>query len=735
MAQTWEKMNGPYGGTITALAAGPGDTVYAGTGAGLYRTTDGGEMWAVIKPDIYVVGIIVGDPGELYVCEGHGIIKSTDGGENWQELLSISGLQVLFRAPSGILYAGTLYHGMYRSSDNGESWQQINNGLPEVGSLIASIYSLAAGTASDLYLGTMNGVFRSTDDGNNWLPANDNLQESQVRSLVVTAGGTVFAGTHDQGIYRSTDNGQNWQEVLYSVSHPWIRALTTNSGGDAFAGTDGGGIYRSTDDGDTWQQVNNGMHNDRIKAIAISDDGRIYAGSLGNGIFYSNNNGDQWVHATDGIPVDSYSDICIGPEGSVYAGGYAGVFRSDDSGHNWVEINNYGSFFQTILDVITDESGNVYIAGDRIYYSTDHGISWGDISSNLPEGEVGSLALHKDGYLFARVFGYGIFRSSDNGQNWLNVCSYGGTKVEIHSDGTVFANAGCDVIYSYNFGDSWEGYSGVGVTCGSVMDIALGNAGVIYVKRGSGYWDCDVLWRSADHGQTWTSISPDMSPIADIAPGPANDLYLWAAGQLYCSRNLGDSWENIGNGLPEYGSRIAVFSNRVALAASSEGIFRCDLNICDDAYQNDLDDDGWKDVCDNCPEIANEDQMDSDGDGIGDLCEQCPGFDDKIDGDSDNVPDHCDNCPGSYNPTQADYDGDGVGNACGYSCGDATAEGSVDVGDAVFLINYIFKGGPGPDPVCFGDVNGDGRCNVGDPVYLIAHIFKGGPEPITPCCP
>jgi len=740
-AQTWEKMNGPYGGTITALLAGPGDTVYAGTHSGLYRTTNSGEMWTRITQYIYVVGIVAGEPGGLYVAEGAEITKSTDGGENWQVLLSTYGIQALIRTPLGLLYVGTKYDGIFRSSDDGLSWQQINNGLPAASYSVASIYSLAAGISGDLYTGTGKGVFRSTDNGNNWLPANDNLQESQVRSLVVTAGGAVFAGTRERGIYRSTDNGQNWQEVLYNASHPWILALAANSDGDIFAGTDGGGIYRSTDNGDTWQQVNNGLHNDRIKAMAISDDSLIYAGSLGNGVFYSDNNGDGWTQVATGIPVgSSIREVCIGPEGSVYAGGSAGMFRSDDSGLNWIEINNYGSFSQTILDVITDESGNVYMAGDRIYHSTDQGNSWTDLSSNLPEGTVSSLAFHKDGYLFARIWEHGIYRSSDNGQNWLNVCSYGGSDIEIHPDGTVFANAG-NVIYSCNYGNSWDGFSEAEATCASAMDLAIGNAGTVYVNVGDGYFSCAALDRSADGGHTWTTILPDANmldayPISDITPGAANDIYVAAHGRLYCSRNLGDSWEDISGSLPLlYGSQITAFADRIVLVSAHNGLYRCDLKVYDDAYLNDMDNDGWDDVCDNCPEIANEDQTDSDADGIGDLCDLCPGFDDKIDSDDDNIPDHCDNCPGTYNPTQADYDGDGVGNACGYSCGDATAEGSVDIGDAVFLINYIFKGGPGPDPVCFGDVNGDGHCNIGDPVYLIAHIFNGGLPPVSPCCP
>ena len=67
-----------------------------------------------------------------------------------------------------------------------------------------------------------------------------------------------------------------------------------------------------------------------------------------------------------------------------------------------------------------------------------------------------------------------------------------------------------------------------------------------------------------------------------------------------------------------------------------------------------------------------------------------------------------------------------------YVCGDANGDETVNVGDVVYLIAYIFKMGPPPDPIEAGDANGDGDVNVGDAVYEIAYIFKQGPEPICP---
>jgi subtilisin family serine protease len=61
--------------------------------------------------------------------------------------------------------------------------------------------------------------------------------------------------------------------------------------------------------------------------------------------------------------------------------------------------------------------------------------------------------------------------------------------------------------------------------------------------------------------------------------------------------------------------------------------------------------------------------------------------------------------------------------------GDANNDGTVNIGDAVYLVNYIFKGGPAPDTDYLGDANGDESVNIGDAVYLIDYIFHGGPPP------
>lgn len=65
-----------------------------------------------------------------------------------------------------------------------------------------------------------------------------------------------------------------------------------------------------------------------------------------------------------------------------------------------------------------------------------------------------------------------------------------------------------------------------------------------------------------------------------------------------------------------------------------------------------------------------------------------------------------------------------------YLPGDANSDSNLSIADAVFLINYIFGGGPAPQNLSAADADCSGSISIADAVYLINYIFGGGPQPI-----
>ncbi len=64
--------------------------------------------------------------------------------------------------------------------------------------------------------------------------------------------------------------------------------------------------------------------------------------------------------------------------------------------------------------------------------------------------------------------------------------------------------------------------------------------------------------------------------------------------------------------------------------------------------------------------------------------------------------------------------------------GDVDGSGGVDIDDIVFMIQYVFQGGPEPNPLESGDVDCSGGLDIDDIVYLISYVFQGGYEPGDP---
>ncbi|MEW5923379.1 MAG: dockerin type I domain-containing protein [Candidatus Zixiibacteriota bacterium] len=151
-------------------------------------------------------------------------------------------------------------------------------------------------------------------------------------------------------------------------------------------------------------------------------------------------------------------------------------------------------------------------------------------------------------------------------------------------------------------------------------------------------------------------------------------------------------------------------------------------------YAYDIDQDQIIDSADNCPFDSNADQADDDVDFIGDACDDCVDYDNDGYGNPDYPQNQCpvDNCPYTYNPNQLDSNQNGIGDACELVCGDVNFNGSVNILDVTYLVNYLYKSGPPPPYMQLADVNSSCSLNILDVTSLINYLYKGGAAPVCP---
>lgn len=125
--------------------------------------------------------------------------------------------------------------------------------------------------------------------------------------------------------------------------------------------------------------------------------------------------------------------------------------------------------------------------------------------------------------------------------------------------------------------------------------------------------------------------------------------------------------------------------------------------------------------------------QDSDGDGYGD-----PGVPENV------CP--ADNCAWDFNPTQEDVDGDGFGDVCdrcvavatsenvSMLTGDTNTDGVLTAADIIYLVGYVFKGGPAPMPAAeSGDVDCSHAVTSADIIRLVGYVFKNADPPCDRC--
>lgn len=213
----------------------------------LYRTTNGGQSWEKISPNlarsdpktmqasggpitkdqtgvetfavIFTIAPSRQDASTIWTGSDDGWVHVTrDGGKQWDrvtpgDLPELSRVSLIEASPhqNGVAYlaANRYQQGdrkpyFYKTVDFGRTWNKIVNGIPETD--FARVIREDPKRRGLLYAGTEHGIYISFNDGGNWQPLRLNLPVTPVHGIVVQERDLVV-GTHGRGFYILDDIG------------------------------------------------------------------------------------------------------------------------------------------------------------------------------------------------------------------------------------------------------------------------------------------------------------------------------------------------------------------------------------------------------------------------------------------------------------------------------------------------------------------------------------------------
>jgi photosystem II stability/assembly factor-like uncharacterized protein len=481
----------------------------------------------------------------------------------------------------------------------------------------------------DLSVG--DGIYKSTDAGRTWthLGLRNGRQIPAVAvdprdpdRLFAAVLGRPYGASEERGIFRSTDGGQSWQKVLYKdqntggsdvaidPSNPdvvyaalWEAREGPWEDNNVFNGN-GGGLFKSTDGGSTWQQLKNGLPSTVAQvniAISPSEPKRLYAAvgttekgdyasAAGLGVYRSDDAGENWYKATnDPRPAMRIGggDLPIlrvdpGNPDNVYSASLV-VVRSTDGGKTWSSWRGApgGDDYQNlwispkdgkIVIVVADQGAVITVNGGQSWTSwynqptaqlyhviTDNAFPYKVCAGQQESGSVCTLSRGNDGDITFR--------------DWhpVGVIEYGYVAPDPLNDDIVYG-AGRNEVSKFH----WSTGQVQNVTPIPVRDHkyrANRTEPIMFspLDPHTLYYAANVLFKTTDGGNTWQTLSPDLTRPDPGAPPSVGSLFpkgaekqrgviyalapsfktmntLWAGtddGLMWITRDGGKNWTNI----------------------------------------------------------------------------------------------------------------------------------------------------------------------------------------------
>lgn len=378
---------------IQALIVGPhSEKLFASIPHGIFSSSDDGQTWQLASKELEDtdVRMLAADPtgGALFADTEAGVFYSNDLGETWQTLIKGGNRNAIssdVQKSPVTLKNGSLFvvadHRVLHSNDGGWSWQSVsvNKGLTRI--YVQAL--IMEPDRQDLFAGAENGVFYYDDDGQAWQPVNAGLANLNVKTLTVgPSGQNLFAGTLGGGVFRSNDRGRSWQPINQGLTDLDVYKLTVGPNKRSLFAQTIGGLFRLDNGGKAWYPVDKEMYSIDIHPLARTSDGKnqSFTWVWGHGVFRSDDEGHSWQSVNDGS-LRLVTALTVGPDGQrLFAGTggtidlmtprevISGVFRSDDGGETWQQINR-GLSSLDVRGLVVDRGGGEHLCRHLRWWS------------------------------------------------------------------------------------------------------------------------------------------------------------------------------------------------------------------------------------------------------------------------------------------------------------------------------------------------------------------------------
>jgi photosystem II stability/assembly factor-like uncharacterized protein len=376
----------------------------------------------------------------------------------------------------------------------------------------------------------MQGVYKSTDNGSSWVPANAGIERASI-SDIIASGSNLLAAAKSScaaylNVFKSTDNGATWSNTSGldgSVVHSFV--IKGTSVWATFAALpNNSGIARSTDNGNTWQVVPSIITN--AGEAIISDNAIIVA-------------------------EDNF------------------IWRSTDDGVSWDVVEQ---FALTGISSFARAGTKLFAAATTGFHtSTDNGASW-----NFEEFSDGAYAFSASDSTIYLGSSSKVFKSTDIGTTWINVSTglgNGGIKALLFDGAALFAGTPADAVgifRSTNGGTSWDP-SAEGLPSGKTIRSLISFGAYIFAGT-----EGDGIYRSSDHGNTWTKTDVNNSSLAHqlvlALSAKDNALYAGSNNGIHKSTDGGATFQAMLNGFPPnvgvFGWSLTVSGGNVVAAVT-----------------------------------------------------------------------------------------------------------------------------------------------------------------------